>query len=256
MKDLVVVVLVLVGIGTACFSYFSMLLSRGRQTRMAGSSREHARVISELGPVVETFTSHNPWRFRFGLAMLIIGTGCVVAIKLAEVPNGVHLLAGFSLLFGIATLLYVAFAQIKRLDLHVRGLALYQGKASPVAAYYPDISTLDYETVSLVTNGVSGRPIARGLEISFRHGGSMEISRDFVGFGKIADAIQVHASACKADGTMTGPYLVIGTHINSGTPEETTIEADSPNEAKHEALRQFGIVADSCRKLPATSGEY
>lgn len=254
--DGLIIILLAVCISLSVFTYIFAVLSGGPKGHVSGSAKEFEAIIADIGPVRQTFTTHNPWRFRFGILMLFAGTACVAYARTIEVPGQIGGTAGmaklfgfFMLLFGVVTMLYIAFARIDRLDLHADGLAIYRGKDRPVAAYYPDVREVSYSTVTFTTNGVEGRPIAKAILVHLSNGGYMDIGNTFTGFSKLADVLQTFMADCATAGRIGGRYVVTGKHLNDGTPEEVTIEARSSQQARFEALNNYGIIAERCELL-------
>jgi hypothetical protein len=167
--------LALVGlVGSLIFRIFRGV-TRGMR---GGASFEPMRTLEDLGPLRRTFTNYTPWRMRAGVSLVVVGAACGVIGYFADY-QGLLGLAGVVLLFGIPTLLYVAFLRVDRLDLHDRGFVFRQGKAKATGVYYSEIEDVILKSVD---EGYGPTPIA--LEIALQGGGTIQIGNTFFGLGK------------------------------------------------------------------------
>lgn len=229
-------------------------LSRSPGTRTSGARSPAIilRVLQDLGPVRKSFTNYSPWRFRAGVILLAIGM-LFAALRHFEVgPPGFALVAGFAMLFGIVTLLYVAFKRIDRLDLHTRGLAFTMGRSEILAGYYPDIANISHRTVTYVKQGVASQSSSTEITaifVAIDAGGNFEVGRDFLGFENIVGAIQSLSATCAANEQLTCVYAVTGRHLSSGMEETVTVAARSPYHAQMEAMNSNYVMGESCTRV-------
>ena len=245
--DAIVMLLMAVGLLLSVWAFISGALSGGSASRVGGTDQEHDRVLKDLGPLKHQFTNYSPWRLRFGVLFIAIG----VSLGLAGVITENAQLRGWAipaLGLGLIIALYVLFTPVSTLHLYARGLAMTVGKSGTRAVYYPDIAGIGFTTVTFTTDGVEGRPVAKTIVITLHSGGGFEVGNDFVRYRAIPEAIQDCMAACAATENLTGPYVVAGSQISDGTPEEVTVEARSPRHAREEALNKYGVLAESCRK--------
>jgi hypothetical protein len=236
--DIVILVLLGLSLVAGVFTYVRAALLGGTRSHVVASSDAQRRALEDLGPVRRTFTNYTPWRFRFGLLLLAIGTACGLIGRIAD-NGGLQAVAWFALLFGAPTMLYVALMRVDRLDLHARGLVLREGRSKVSAAYYSDVKGAHYETV-VYRSGT----VPKALVINLYDGSSLQIGNNFMQFGKVGDALQ---ESCAAEQNLAGTYLVVGRSLNDGEPMEVELDARSPQHARTEALNRYGVIAEDCR---------
>lgn len=211
----------------------SGMLAGGTAYRDESGRADHARVLADLGPVEARFTNRSLSRIVFGL---LIGGGIIsfCAVKLYrwdkpwnEPALGLALVA----VLGLVIVLFVATRRYHTLTLHARGLVI-AGADGARAAYYADVTDLSYLTVQY---SETGSPVAKALVIGLSTGPSIEIANDFVGFGRIADALGKRTGSSVAT-DLAGEYEVTGTEITSGMPRTVRVRATSPQDARHQTL--------------------
>ena len=242
----VVWVLMAIGVLVSLWTLISATLAGGTTSKLQGSSKEHERILRDLGVRKHQFSNYSPWRIRFGILFLVTGIALGAAGMLME-NDPLQKGAIAPLILGLIIVLYVMSHQTNTLDLYARGVALTLGKSGTRAAYYPDIANVGYATITYKNNGIEGNPIAKAVVIHLHEGGSFEIGNDFVGFSRITETLADCMKVCESTEKLTGQYRISGSLVNDGTTEEVELEARSPQHARQEALSRYGIMEESCR---------
>ncbi len=251
-----IVLLIVMGFGAVMgvVAFVRAAMLGGTKSNVTASSDEQQRVLEGLGELRRTFTNYTPWRFRFGAGLLVISAvsyGVSLLANVSWLPGVAWLerastLCAFltygGLVFGIPTLLYVAFMRVDRLDLHERGLVLREGKSKVTAVYYSDIKDAHY----IIVVYRSGR-VPKALVVELHDGGSFQIGNTFMQFGAIGGAILAFAKESAAEPDLSGTYVVTGRRPGDDEPLVVVVEATSPEHARSEALSRFGVIADGCR---------
>ena len=244
-------------VGSIARYLYSLSFGVTRSTRV-GTLVERMHAIQDLGTVRRTFTNYTPWRFRFGLLLVVGGVACGVVGHFAGIGGG-RVLAFCGLLFGIPTLLYTALLRVDHLDLHERGLVFRQGKKATVV-YYSEITKVfinyfhyksDYESVRVPTS----------LVIQLHDGGTIQIGKTFLHLPK---AFIELSSLCSTsyeivlisyDSTQVFPFLPQGSRASDLNNLLSGVSTDNPASSRANAAGGIEEKGERTRHTAGSAGE-